>query len=226
VTYYIGVEDSAKDQTMEVLRWVMRKVSSEFDKEEKPFTDYTQRRLMNMMSGGTTAFVKENEVTRFAADIPHCKKVLKEGWLTTMDIHKLAMQLEFNRWPMEHDGRKGVALFPELSMFNHTCEANVRLEFRMTVEREYKVEARILRPVKAGEQLFISYFPDNDMALTRLARATRERWGFECNCPLCKSRIINMIAFLFVFIVFPILYPIRQRFFAKQSEKARNAGLL
>merc|ERR1719333_434904 len=117
------------------------------------------------------------------------------------------MSIEMNRFAMNYDGRQGVALFPEASMFNHQCTPNVELTFHMNMNMEYVVEARVCQPVVKGDQLFVNYIPGNDLPITRLGMALRDRWGFECACAECKSRIMCATLFLFFFGMLPIMGP-------------------
>lgn len=225
LTYYVGDEDMPV-QCKELLRWVLTKMGDELDKPEKPFTEYVHHRLMNLHSGAHMVFTSEDDVMRFLSDIPKGLRLVKEQVLSTHDINSLAMQLEMNRFHMVYEGRNGVALFPEASLFNHHCDPNVELTFSMNLDKEYVLEARVLKPVGKGDQLFVNYIPGNDLPLTRFTMAMRDRWGFECQCPICKSRILSAMAFLTVFFFLPVSVPLFLFATNRQTSKAKQAGFL
>lgn len=225
LTFYVGDEPMPK-QCKEMLRWVLTKMSDELDKDEKPFTHYVHHRLMNLQSGSHIAFTSEDDVIRFLADVPKGLRLLKEEVMSTQDVNALATQLEMNRFHMEYEGRNGVALFPEASLFNHHCDPNVELTFSMNMNKEYVLEARMLKPVGKGDQLFVNYIPGNNLPLTRFAMAMRDRWGFECQCPICKSRTLSAMAFLSIFFFLPVSAPLYIYATNRQTSKAKQAGFL
>uniref|UniRef100_A0A6U4RV94 SET domain-containing protein n=1 Tax=Neobodo designis TaxID=312471 RepID=A0A6U4RV94_NEODS len=225
VTYFVG-DESVKDQCKEMTRWVLTKVASELDTQEKPFTEYVNHRIRNMMPGHSIVFTSEDDVIRFMMEIPKGMQIVKRQIFTTKDIHSLAMSIEMNRFAMNYDGRQGVALFPEASMFNHQCTPNVELTFHMNMNMEYVVEARVCQPVVKGDQLFVNYIPGNDLPITRLGMALRDRWGFECACAECKSRIMCATLFLFFFGMLPIMGPLWVWTMNRQKSAQKRAGFL
>jgi SET domain len=74
----------------------------------------------------------------------------------------------------------GGGLCPFASLFNHSCDANVK---RFTVEN--KLVFVVGQPIKAGEQLFISY----GCSSYRVGRKDRHKeltvFGFTCDCLAC-----------------------------------------
>lgn len=227
LTYYVGDED-LRDKVKGTLRWVIEKMGQEISlpEDDRKFTKYVQTRLLNLQVGGRVIFRKQEEVSRFLADIPNGAKLVRDGHITEADVHQLAMAIHLNRFDMEYEGRSGIAVCPEASLFNHSCEPNVALTFHMNLNKEYVVEARVLKPISKGEQLFISYMPDNDLPLTRLATAMRKRWSFECQCALCRSRLLAASFFLCVFFLMPVVIPIFLYATGRQAKRARDAGLL
>ena len=225
VTYYVG-DEPVKEQCKEMLRWVLTKLTMELDQTDQPFTEYINHRVRNMMPGHATVFMSEDEVIRFLIEIPKGMQLIKREVLTTKDIHALAMQIEMNRFAMNYDGRNGVALFPEASMFNHQCTPNVELTFHMNMNKEYVVEARVCAPIAKGDQLFVNYIPGNDLPITRLSMALRDRWGFECACAECKSRIMCATFFLFFFCMVPVFGPLWIWTRGRQKEAQKRAGFL
>ncbi|XP_055326476.1 SET and MYND domain-containing protein 4-like [Sitodiplosis mosellana] len=68
------------------------------------------------------------------------------------------------------------------SMFNHCCEPNVKES-----SSEKITYCTTSRPVKKGEQLFISYLSPDEMKLPKEKRQEKLRnaWGFVCKCKKC-----------------------------------------
>jgi hypothetical protein len=225
LTYYVG-DEQMQEQCREMTRWVLTKMAAELDEDDKPFTAYVQHRLRNLQPGSHVVFASEEDVVRFMTEIPKGNQLVKREVLTTKDVHNLAMQIEWNRFHMLYDGRNGVALFPEAAIFNHTCEPNVELTFQMNLNKEYVVEARALKPIMKGDQLFVNYIPSNTLPLSRFAMAMRDRWGFECQCAECKSRVLCATAFIAVFVMLPILGPIFYFTISRQTSNARKAGFI
>lgn len=74
----------------------------------------------------------------------------------------------------------GLCLFA--SLFNHSCDPNIS---RVTFDN--KIAFIVARPVKAGDQLFISY----GYSFPRMTRDQRHqslaRYGFKCDCTACRQ---------------------------------------
>lgn len=63
---------------------------------------------------------------------------------------------------------------------NHSCIANATKDFFGDL-----MVLRALRPLKSGEEVFISYDESSDYDARQSALMTT--WGFECQCPLCDA---------------------------------------
>lgn len=78
----------------------------------------------------------------------------------------------------------GSGLFPFASMFNHNCDPNVN---RVTLNNQ--LVFYVARPIKAGEQLFISY----GYFFSRIDKDERSKglskYSFECDCEACKKNL-------------------------------------
>ena len=89
--------------------------------------------------------------------------------------------------PIEDDDVRlmGCGIFPFASLFNHSCFPNID---RITVDN--KLAFFVKRPVKAGEQLFISYGM-NSAVDHRDERQKKllERFQFQCDCFACTNAI-------------------------------------
>lgn len=74
----------------------------------------------------------------------------------------------------------GSGIFPFTSLINHSCYPNVK---HITVDNKFVI--CVTRPIKAGEQLYISY----GYSFFRFTRKEREdhlsRYKFKCECIAC-----------------------------------------
>lgn len=80
------------------------------------------------------------------------------------------------------DGRKNA--FVLSSYFNHGCASNLRC-----ISRANMRFGVTLRPIKAGQQLFISYLSDvfGDTTVEETQEKMQENFGFQCSkCERCK----------------------------------------
>ena len=79
------------------------------------------------------------------------------------------------------------ALFPRMARTNHSCAPNT--EF-ITNERLHTQDLIAVRPIKAGEEITLSYLPANgegsDVA-TKRRDYLKEYYGFYCICQACTS---------------------------------------
>lgn len=76
----------------------------------------------------------------------------------------------------------GSGIFPFASMFNHNCDPNIN---RVTFNNQ--LVFYVARPIKAGEQLFISY----GYFFSRIDKIERSngliKYSFECDCYACRK---------------------------------------
>ena len=77
----------------------------------------------------------------------------------------------------------GSAVFPLVSLMNHSCEPNVQVIY---LESNAAV-AIALRGIADGEELCIQYV-SAEAPLEERRRELRRRYGFECACALCTSQ--------------------------------------
>ena len=80
---------------------------------------------------------------------------------------------------------RGTALYTVGSMFNHSCHANVSVDFPDSDEAVFELKT----PVKAGEELCISYIGASPATATAAERkeALEFAHGFTCLCPACTT---------------------------------------
>lgn len=87
---------------------------------------------------------------------------------------------ELKEYTKREDLAVGGAIFPFSSLFNHSCMPNAK---RFTVNNKITIFAA--RPIKAGEQIFVSY----GFSSFRMSKAERvfhmSKYGFRCNCVAC-----------------------------------------
>lgn len=76
----------------------------------------------------------------------------------------------------------GAAVYPFASLFSHSCVPNVK---RHSVDNKIAIVTAV--PIKAGEQIFVSY----GFGAFRMTKAIRQeqmkRYNFECNCIACAD---------------------------------------
>ncbi|KEG06455.1 hypothetical protein DQ04_13841010 [Trypanosoma grayi] len=193
---------------------------------------YIMHRVVTLMSGGFSYFTRERDVFEFAEEVraPGPEGALKNGAnfllsgeFSTYDLQKLPLIIEFNRYDVEYNGRRGICLFPEAQYFNHQCEPNVEVTITYNrVKSNFYLSARTVRPVREGEELFVNYMPGNTLPVSRLALAMKKRWGFECTCVKCKSRGIGAVTVLFVVVMLPMTAYLRSINVRRTQEKQRG----
>lgn len=203
---------------------ISRQVFSEMVEKgiNDPYTKYCVERVLTMMSSGRAFFLRDQELEALVSSVPHANDFLEKGVVTHKDIQKLPQILDFNRYEVEFRGKKGVCIFPEASYFNHMCDANVEISIRHDLTDGFILSARTIRPIEEGEELFINYIPGNDLPLSRFILAMRKRWGFECQCSQCRTRLIGVVFVLFIVLVVPFIYIVRSFFEERFRERARK----
>lgn len=90
-------------------------------------------------------------------------------------------------------GSRHRALFPTLARVNHSCVPNAHVCFYPPAPasggaaepRHGRMLVHTLRPLRANEEVLISYF---DILLARPERQERmKKWGFVCHCAVCEE---------------------------------------
>ncbi|EQB55494.1 hypothetical protein CGLO_04585 [Colletotrichum gloeosporioides Cg-14] len=71
--------------------------------------------------------------------------------------------------------------YPEVSRYNHDCRPNVAFH----IGADGRHQTTVVRPVKSGEELTISYLDQLGVRSERQHRA-KLAWGFECGCSQCS----------------------------------------
>ena len=91
----------------------------------------------------------------------------------------------------------GVALHPLPALINHSCDPNAFIRFDMSTStpaspppkiHHGSISVHALRPIKAGEELRITYY---DALVDRERRQSilRDRYFFHCDCPRCEREV-------------------------------------
>ncbi|WYZ34280.1 hypothetical protein EsH8_I_000556 [Colletotrichum jinshuiense] len=99
--------------------------------------------------------------------------------------NKVSDIMATNAFQMDLGGSQGdghhYGNFPEVSRYNHDCRPN--MAFRIGDDLQHRTT--VVRPVKPGEELTISYLDQLGVRSVRQHRAKRA-WGFECGCSQCS----------------------------------------
>lgn len=101
----------------------------------------------------------------------------------TFRIHDIVSRNGFglgNQYGEEGARNASTGLCTWAAYINHSCIANATKDFVGDL-----MVLRALRPLKAGEEIFISYDESSDYDARQAALMTT--WGFECKCPLCAA---------------------------------------
>lgn len=99
--------------------------------------------------------------------------------------HKITDILTTNSFQMDLGGDTDghhYGNFPEVSRFNHDCRPNA--VFRIGQDMVHRTT--VIREVKPGEELTISYLDPLGQRAARMKRA-KAAWGFECACSQCAA---------------------------------------
>jgi len=75
----------------------------------------------------------------------------------------------------------GVAIHPTLNLINHDCNPNV-----VAVSCGPNIFVRAIKPIKEGDELFISYIDTSATSETR-KNILKDQYYFDCTCKMCES---------------------------------------
>ncbi|KAH8896036.1 hypothetical protein GQ53DRAFT_779325 [Thozetella sp. PMI_491] len=97
--------------------------------------------------------------------------------------HQISDILMTNSFQLDVGGADGhhYGNFPDVSRFNHDCRPNVAFY----IDSKLNHVTTVVRPVKAGEELSISYLDSSASREERQQRA-QMAWGFTCTCSQCS----------------------------------------
>jgi len=99
------------------------------------------------------------------------------------ELHRLVGIIETNSiaFTNARDGVMGRALYPTLSLANHSCIANTR--FAVNPE-DFSVVLRAKRKIAEGEEITINY-SHPIYGVPKRKHQLLSRWMFDCRCPRC-----------------------------------------
>lgn len=89
---------------------------------------------------------------------------------------------------MQPDSSSGSALYLLASLFNHSCEPNVNVNFP---NNDATAVFTAARHVSAGEQLFITY-TDAEQEIDVRQEYLAFAYGFKCQCPRCQEELAEL----------------------------------
>ncbi|RAL11665.1 S-adenosylmethionine-dependent methyltransferase [Aspergillus homomorphus CBS 101889] len=98
-------------------------------------------------------------------------------------ISAYGAKLELNSFNLTNAlyDRIGLYLHPYAALMNHSCDYNAVVGFDGD-----ELFVKAIRPIAAGEQIFISYV-DTTSPRTLRQRELRERYYFSCRCTKCEA---------------------------------------
>ncbi|KAH8605660.1 hypothetical protein ERJ75_001589300 [Trypanosoma vivax] len=111
-----NTNESLRDQVLCVTRQIFTRLVLGTAEEQK----YIKQRVSTLMSGGYSYFTRERDVFAFAEEVraPGAEGALKNGSnfllsgeFSSYDLQKLPLIVEFNRYDVEYNGRRGICLF-------------------------------------------------------------------------------------------------------------------
>lgn len=77
------------------------------------------------------------------------------------------------------------AVYPRISCLNHSCRHNAEVQW---FDESHEGTLVATRNVSKGEELFISYIPENVQTdSVHARRASLWDYGFECDCDKCVT---------------------------------------
>ncbi|EJD43878.1 hypothetical protein AURDEDRAFT_88438 [Auricularia subglabra TFB-10046 SS5] len=79
-------------------------------------------------------------------------------------------------------------VFPTLSRLNHSCRPNANPQWN---SETLTIELRALRPIRAGEEVTITYSPDLLIPAYQRRASLREAYHFTCTCTACSDAAVS-----------------------------------
>ena len=78
----------------------------------------------------------------------------------------------------------GAGFYRVASYLTHSCEPNTEITFP---KGNHKLSLVAISPIKAGDQLRVSYIPVGDRDMNSRRSELEAKWKFRCMCPKCVS---------------------------------------
>ncbi|CAG8890936.1 unnamed protein product [Penicillium egyptiacum] len=159
-----------------LLRVVLRTARKKYDSEESKVFDGLETHINDISES-------QGQLDR----INLTARAVKNYSGTDMDegtVASYAAKLDLNSFNLTTSmyDRIGLYMHPYAGLINHSCEYNSTVGFD---GEELYVKA--MRPIKKGEQIFISYI-DTTTPYDIRRNELKERYFFDCQCTKCQMR--------------------------------------
>ncbi len=137
--------------------------------------------LSTLSSEGEQTQLNKKSTDDHLLRVYHAAPVSYRARLSEEQFLKLYRMSERNA----HTIQNGQGVFPLLSMMNHSCAPNC---VYIPLSGTTKMAIKTVKPVLAGDELFISYVSSFFPVGVR-QKILFDRYGFECSCPLCAPNV-------------------------------------
>eukprot|EP01133_Synstelium_polycarpum_P011507 gene11507-13425_t len=146
---------------------------------------------------------KDNKIFRVIKDMLHDRRITPELYYRFKSIVFLNQNILFTSKinvkctpaPMDELGynfdfddkpSKPILTIPlHLAFMNHSCSPNVFIASPIVNDKQIRIVSK--RPIKKGEELFISYITGQNIDTDKRNEQLHEAYGFQCKCRLCLS---------------------------------------
>eukprot|EP00658_Telonema_sp_P-2_P042897 TRINITY_DN30860_c0_g1_i1.p1 TRINITY_DN30860_c0_g1~~TRINITY_DN30860_c0_g1_i1.p1 ORF type:complete len:242 (-),score=67.22 TRINITY_DN30860_c0_g1_i1:28-753(-) len=119
------------------------------------------------------------------------KNALKEaGDDTQLKLLHQSLKAEGKALKEMKSSTRGQAIYNVGCLFNHSCHPNLEMQYDDEKNDETLV-ALCLRPIKAGDEICISYI-DEDMTFYERQEQLAEHYLFDCGCSKCETQAIEL----------------------------------
>lgn len=151
-------------------------------------TDYTKLNPLNVMFNEPPfdELLKTEEDREFIRKFARNQMKILDTNLYDMKEHTRLKTANQARRTLGQSIGSGLCLFA--SLFSHSCDPSVK---RITVDN--KIAFVVVRPIAAGQQIFISYgYSSYDMPL-EMRREHLKSYGFICDCEACAKNYMLLV---------------------------------
>lgn len=128
---------------------------------------------------------KTDEEREFLIDCFHNQLRIHNTNQLEMGEHTLEDYFGENFWYVKTIGS---GLCPFASLFNHSCDANIK---RTCIDN--KIVFVVARPIRAGQQLFLSYGYSSHAISKDERQHLLQRYSFTCDCEACVKNYANIL---------------------------------
>ncbi|KAK4172096.1 hypothetical protein QBC36DRAFT_197819 [Triangularia setosa] len=142
----------------------------------RTFFDQFQPSILNPLLSSAVDYLPTPLQAAFLEQMPHFS-----GDKINSIIQTNSFQMDLGTKSSE--GGHHYGNWPEVSRFNHDCRPNVAFHID---PKTLQHVTTVVRDVKPGEELTISYLDQLDTTENRKLRAFHA-WGFDCSCAVCSG---------------------------------------